>query len=114
VIQISRIAIILGQRIRNFRMQQGLSQEKLAELAGVHPTYIGQIERGEKNITVESLEKVAAALRAPLWKIFEKIGPEAAEDDYPLAAYDLFAAQNIKEQKRLLGLLQEIIAYKNS
>ena len=114
MIQISKIAITLGQRIRNFRMQQGLSQERLAELAGVHPTYIGQIERGEKNITVESLEKVAAALRAPLWKIFEKIGPEAAEDDYPLAAYDLLAAQNIKEQKRLQGHLQEINAYKNS
>ena len=37
--------------------KQGLSQEKLAELSGCHPTYIGQIERGEKNATIESIEK---------------------------------------------------------
>ena len=42
----SDIAKIIGQRIRNYRTQKGLSQEKLAELAGCHPTYIGQLERG--------------------------------------------------------------------
>ena len=96
-------------------MQQHLSQEKLSELAGVHPTYIGQIERGEKNITVESLEKIAAALHVPLWKIFEKYELEQpAGDNYPLAAYDIIAAQDIKEQRQLLGILQGIIAYKNN
>lgn len=48
----SDIAKIIGQRIRNYRTQKGLSQEKLAELAGCHPTYIGQLERGEKNATL--------------------------------------------------------------
>ena len=52
----SDIAKIIGQRIRNYRTQKGLSQEKLAELAGCHPTYIGQLERGEKNATLESVE----------------------------------------------------------
>ena len=51
----SDIAKIIGQRIRNYRTQKGLSQEKLAELAGCHPTYIGQLERGEKNATLESV-----------------------------------------------------------
>ncbi len=45
----------LGLRIRYYRKQRGLSQEKLAELCSLHPTYIGQIERGEKNATIESL-----------------------------------------------------------
>lgn len=53
----SEISKITGQRIRNYRVQQGLSQEKLAEMAGCHPTYIGQLERGEKNATLESIEK---------------------------------------------------------
>ena len=57
----SDIAKIIGQRIRNYRTQKGLSQEKLAELAGCHPTYIGQLERGEKNATLESVEKIAKA-----------------------------------------------------
>jgi len=58
----STIAKALGQRIRNHRTSMGLSQEKLAELSGCHPTYIGQIERGEKNATIESIEKIATAL----------------------------------------------------
>ena len=58
---ISELSKIIGIRIRNYRTQQNLSQEKLAELSGCHPTYIGQIERGEKNATVESIAKIAAA-----------------------------------------------------
>ena len=69
----SDITKILGQRIRNYRTAKGLSQEKLAELSGCHPTYIGQIERGEKNATIESIEKIAAALNVSLSKLFEKL-----------------------------------------
>lgn len=106
---------MLGQRIRNFRVQQHLSQEKLSELAGVHPTYIGQIERGEKNITVESLVKIASALHVPISKIFEKFDlDKPSGDNYPLTAYDIIAAQDIKGQQLLLGILQDIIAYKNN
>ena len=61
----SNISKVLGQRIRNYRILAGLSQEKLAELSGCHPTYIGQIERGEKNATIESIEKISLALNVP-------------------------------------------------
>ncbi len=44
----SELTKIIGQRVRNYRTEKGLSQEKLAELSGCHPTYIGQVERGEK------------------------------------------------------------------
>ena len=72
----SEIAKFIGQRIRNYRTQQNLSQEKLAEMAGCHPTYIGQLERGEKNATLESVEKIASALNIPLSRLFEKLdGP---------------------------------------
>ena len=50
------LAKVVGQRIRNYRTQLGLSQEKLAELACCHPTYIGQLERGEKNATLDSID----------------------------------------------------------
>jgi transcriptional regulator with XRE-family HTH domain len=50
----SDLAKIIGERIRNFRRERGLSQEELAHLASLHSTYIGQIERGEKNMTLES------------------------------------------------------------
>lgn len=64
----SEILIQFGMRVREERLKQGLSQESLAELAGVHRTYIGMIERAEKNITLENIEKIAKAL---------KIEPEA-------------------------------------
>ena len=70
----SEIAKTVGQRIRNYRTQLGYSQEKLAELSGCHPTYIGQLERGEKNATLESVEKISSALGVTLSKLFEMIG----------------------------------------
>jgi transcriptional regulator with XRE-family HTH domain len=53
---------LLGQRVRDLRLAKGLSQEKLAELADVHRNYIGMIERGQKNVGVISLVKIAHAL----------------------------------------------------
>ena len=52
----------VGRRIRELRQKRGWSQEKLAEEAGLHRTYIGQVERGEKSIGVENLYKLALAL----------------------------------------------------
>lgn len=52
-----------GEKVREGRLKQGLSQEELAMKAGVHRTYIGMIERAEKNITLENIEKVAKALK---------------------------------------------------
>lgn len=80
----SEIAKFIGQRIRNYRTQQNLSQEKLAEMAGCHPTYIGQLERGEKNATLESVEKIASALNIPLSRLFEKLDDNEQEDSIPL------------------------------
>ena len=70
----SDIAKSVGQRIRNYRTQLGWSQEKLAELSGCHPTYIGQLERGEKNATLESIEKIASAINIPLSKLLLCVG----------------------------------------
>ena len=50
------------KKIRQLRVEKGLSQEKLAFLADVHRAYIGQIERGEKKIGLTNLEKIANAL----------------------------------------------------
>ena len=56
------ILLLFGKNVQKCRISQGLSQEKLAELAGVHRTYIGMIERAEKNITLCNIEKIAKAL----------------------------------------------------
>lgn len=54
----------IASNIREKRKLLNISQEQLAEFAGLHRTYIGQIERAEKNITILSLEKIAKALHA--------------------------------------------------
>ncbi len=53
----------VGFNIRRLREERGLTQEKLAALADLHRAYIGQIERGEKNIGLKNLEKIAKALK---------------------------------------------------
>jgi transcriptional regulator with XRE-family HTH domain len=57
-----RIVAQFAKRVRELRDRKGISQERLSELAGLHRTYIGMIERAEKNITLVNLEKVARAL----------------------------------------------------
>ena len=89
-----------------------LSQDALAELAKCHPTYIGQIERGEKNATVDSIFRITTALNLPMSALFEKIGDGAAEE-IPLAVYEIAAAKSPEEQKRFFNLLKEIENYKN-
>lgn len=53
----------VGRNLRRFRDERALSQEKFAELVGVHRTYMGGLERGERNLTLRSVEKLAAALK---------------------------------------------------
>jgi len=57
------ILIKFGEKVREERLKKELSQEQLADLAGVHRTYIGMIERAEKNITLENIHKIANALK---------------------------------------------------
>jgi len=48
------------------RAQKGISQEKLADLAGLHRTYVGSVERGERNISIDNIEKLANALEVKI------------------------------------------------
>jgi len=64
------VLIKFGKKVRGERDKLGFSQEELASRAGVHRTYIGMIERAEKNITLENIEKVAKALNLKLSDFF--------------------------------------------
>lgn len=59
-----------GKRIRGLRDERNISQERLGELAKVHRTYVGMIERGEKNVTLTNIEKFAKALRVEIKDLF--------------------------------------------
>lgn len=65
------ILIIFGRNVRNLRQQRCFSQEKLAEKADLHRTYIGMIERAEKNITLLNIDKIARALNVGIAELFK-------------------------------------------
>lgn len=57
-----KILVAFGDKVRKLRKEKGLSQEELSFKADLHRTYIGMIERAEKNITLTNIEKIAKAL----------------------------------------------------
>lgn len=68
----SRFGLALKQR----RQELGISQEVLAERAGLHRTYIGDIERGARNLSLENIEKLAKALQISIYDLFANYGVE--------------------------------------
>ncbi len=66
------ITVQVGFRIRVLREARGLSQEKLAELSGLHRVYVGQVERGEKCPTLITLDKIAGAMGVEVHELLKK------------------------------------------
>jgi transcriptional regulator with XRE-family HTH domain len=65
----------LGQNVRRIRLDRGLSQEELADELGVHRTYMGGVERGERNLTLRSVERLARGLGVdPLLLLAGEVG----------------------------------------
>ena len=67
---------LFGDTIRTHRQQLGLSQEALADLVGLHRTYIGGIERGERNVSLLNILRLAKALNCRPSELFEKYDQE--------------------------------------
>lgn len=65
------ISLIFGANLRRIRLESGLTQEQLAELANSHPNYIGAVERGERNITIIKTVDIAKALNCSISRFFE-------------------------------------------
>ena len=67
----SNINVMFGLRVRQLRMERGLSQEQLGYEIGLHRTYVGQIERAEKNITLKNIEKIAKELNINVCELLD-------------------------------------------
>jgi transcriptional regulator with XRE-family HTH domain len=66
-----RLRKVFGNAVRRARKEQGLSQEALADLAGLHRTFVGFVERAETNISIDNIGRIADALRLPAAQLFE-------------------------------------------
>ena len=68
----------LGQRVRQLRLRRGYSQEAFADHCGVHRTFMGTIERGESNLSLQNLARIASGLGITLSKLFSGIERQAS------------------------------------
>jgi transcriptional regulator with XRE-family HTH domain len=68
------IKILFGKTIKEYRTKQGISQEKLAELCDLHRTYISDVERGARNVSLVNIEKICKALDVEISSVFKKFG----------------------------------------
>lgn len=123
----SELSRAVGTSINILRRSSGLSQEELAGKAGLHRTYIGQVERGEKNITLSSLHTITQALEISLGEFFMLVEPNKStsirrENSYPTdssnTAYLPFQdfieiLQNSRaiDQKRILEALKFMVKW---
>lgn len=62
----NKILVNFGKQVKNIRLQKGWSQEDLAKKCGLHRTYIGSIERSERNVSLINVDKIATALGVPI------------------------------------------------
>lgn len=107
------ISEVLGVRIRNLRKNRGWSQENLADRSGLHTTYIGQIERGEKSLTVRNLEKIANSLECDFSDIFLGIGIRETSTSKTLAEMiTVLQSLNEKDQEFILHLVKSMLTWR--
>ena len=68
-----KIEQLFGKAVRELRQQKNISQEGLADLCGLHRTYVSDVERGHRNISLQNIEKIAIALQISITKIFTEM-----------------------------------------
>ena len=107
----NEISSVIGRRIKNLRLSKKMSQEKLAELSGLHSTYIGQIERGEKSPTIDSVYKISKGLSVSLVEIFKNISIDSQNDEYANKIYDIMVSLSDEKQKGMYNIIKEILAF---
>ena len=104
----------LGARIRQLRKIKGWTQEKLAEKAGMDYKYLGTIERGEKNLTLTNIEKIAKGLGVETYQLFlfslKEVPSE--EEITEIKIKDLLDMCNNKEKRFLLHIMQGFMELK--
>lgn len=107
----------LGLKIRFYRKEKRMTQEQLAEICGFHPTYIGQLERGEKNASVETLYRVSQGLNISMCRLLdENIYPidNQEETNIPLNIYHQLLSVPPGRQEQIYEIIQKILDFSAS
>ena len=99
----------VGSRIRYFRRLQSVSQEALALRAGLNPAYFGQVERGEKCPTIDTLYRIARALDVSLPELLRIDGPAAYAADSGQRMNELLARVPADKLEQVLKTVEDIV-----
>ncbi|MBI4517501.1 MAG: helix-turn-helix transcriptional regulator [Deltaproteobacteria bacterium] len=97
---------LIGQRIKELRKARGLSQEALAEKMDVHPKYLGAVERGEQNPTIDFLEKVATALKVDLPALFNYPWQKMSEAELKRKLHTMVDKADLARLREVLALMK--------
>lgn len=114
----SDIGRLVGENIRALRRAKGLSQEQLALRADINASYMGQVERGDKNPTIDVLSRIAAALHTPLETIVNIHSENSPEESEEAARYaDKIASQlsglSVKEQEAVYKFVKQLVQFRD-
>lgn len=98
----------LGNRIKDLRIKQHLSQDKLGELTGLNGKYLGEVERGNANISINNLSKISIALNIPLINLVD-INHEQDKEILIDELHKIINSANTKQLKLIYKIINDII-----
>ena len=102
------IKILIGNRIKELRKRQGLSQEQLSEKAEITPNYLSRIERGTENPTLDMFIRLADALGVEIWEMFD-FGHDVGRKDLKLLLNKIAGEANEEQLRLAVKVLRAII-----
>ena len=103
----------IGNRVHELRIAHGLSQEQLALMAEITPSYLGQIERNIKNPTVRIIEKICLSMGVSLAEFFSVSTTHPEIDPISLQILSQYSNRSNNEKKILLNAIKEILALRD-
>lgn len=105
---------LLGDRIRGFRKAKGLTQEKLAELADLHPTFVSEIETGKANYSIATLISISKALKVNPAELFLfKTGKKETSEEFEFKlakTSKLLQEKDLKTQEKVFTILEILLS----
>ncbi|MGM0881140.1 MAG: helix-turn-helix domain-containing protein [Bacillota bacterium] len=113
----NRVLLLVGKRVREKRKERGLSQEELGERAGFHFSYIGGLERAEKNITLVNLQRIADALEIDIAELFvptneNRLQTQSEKEQILYKINQLLWSMKFNDLKKVLIFLSDIMKSK--
>lgn len=95
----------VGNAVRHCRLSQDLTQEQLAELIGTSYTYISSLERGQRNVTIQTLDRIAQACQTDLFQMLQLDGPE---DETIVEILALLMSRDSLDRQKVLNIVREM------